>query len=142
MKHIVAAVLAASLLSEALLPAACAARQAADPFESVPAERVARAPHRLAYGCLMAGVGLVGLSFGLTDRANRTYAEYLAATEPTEVAHLYDRTTRLDRLSAAALLGGEALVATGVWLRFVHRSALRRVSLSMAAGRCAVSLRF
>jgi len=142
MKRIVAAVLAASLIIESLLPAACAARQAAGPFEPVPIEPPARASHRLAHGSLLAGAGLVGLSFALTDRANRSYDDYLTATAPAEIGHLYDETVRLDRLSAAALLTGEALIATGVWLRFLHRPAPRRVALTVDAHRCAVSLRF
>ena len=142
MKCIVAASLAASLLFELSLPAACAARQAAGPFESVPLEPPVRAPHHLAYGSLLAGAGLVGLSFALTDRANRSYDGYLTATAPAEIGHLYDETVRLDRLSAATLLTGEALIAAGVWLRFLHRPAPQRVALTVDARRCAVSLRF
>ena len=142
MKHVVAALLAASLLFELSLPAACAARQAAGPFEAVPLEPPPRAPHRLAYGSLLAGAGLVGLSFALTDRANRSYDRYLDAPAPAEIGHLYDDTVRLDRLSAAALLTGEALIATGVWLRFLRRPAPQRVALTVDARRCAVSLRF
>jgi hypothetical protein len=72
MKRIVAALLAASLLFEIPLPAACAASQAAGPFEPVPIEPPVRAPHHLVYGSLLAGAGLVGLSFALTSRANRS----------------------------------------------------------------------
>ena len=142
MKYIVAASLAASLLFELSLPAACAARQAVGPFEPVPLEPPVRAPHHLAYGSLLAGAGLVGLSFALTDRANHTYDSYLSATTPAEIGHLYDETVRLDRLSAATLLTGEALIAAGIWLRFLHRAAPQRVALSVDARRCAVSLRF
>ena len=142
MKCIVAASLAASLLLELPLPAACAARQAAGPFESVPLEAPVRVPHHLAYGSLLAGAGLAGLSFALTDRANRSYDRYLTATAPDEIGRLYDETVRLDRLSAAALLTGEALIATGVWLRFLRRAAPRRIALAVDASRCAVSLRF
>ncbi len=142
MKRIVAASLAASFLLELFLPAACAARQAAGPFEPVPLEPPPHAPHRLAYGSLLAGAGLVGLSFALTGRANRSYDRYLAATTPAEIGHLYDETVRLDRISAAALLTGEALIATGVWLRFLHRPASQRVALTVDSHRCAVSLRF
>jgi hypothetical protein len=142
MKCVVAALLAASLLCESCSPAACAVRQAAGPFESVPLDPPVREPHRLACGSLLAGAGLIGLSFALTDRANRRYDTYLAATEPAEIDRLYDETARLDRLSAAALLTGEALVVTGVWLRFLHRPAPRGVALNVDARRCAVSLQF
>jgi len=142
MKRLVAALVAAGVLIGVVPPAACADAQAAGPFEPVPLEQPAPAPHRLAWTALLAGAGLVGTSFALTDRANRAYDDYLAATEPAEVARLYDRSVHLDRLSAAALLGGEALIATAVWLRFLHRPAPRRVALSLEGGRCAVSLRF
>jgi hypothetical protein len=142
MKCIVAAVLAASLLTELLVPAACAARQAADPFEPVPVEPAARAPHRLAYASLLTGAGLAGLSFALTDRANHRYADYLAATDPAAISRAYDEAVRLDRVSAAALLTGEALIAVGAWLRFLQRPARPRLALTVDSGRCAVSLRF
>ena len=142
MKRIVAAVLAASLIIESLLPAACAARQAAGPFEPVPIEPPARASHRLAHGSLLAGAGLVGLSFALTDRANRSYDRYLASTSPAEIGRLYDDAVRFDRLSAASLLTGEALIVTGIWLRFLRRPAPQRVALTVGTRRCAVALRF
>ena len=142
MKRFVAALLAASLVAELSLPAACAAQQAADPFEAVPLAPAARPPHRLAYASLLAGAGLVGLSFTLTDRANRRYDDYLNATQPAEISRLYDESVRLDHLSAAALLTGEALIAAGVWLRFLRRPAPQRAALIVEPGRCAVSLRF
>jgi hypothetical protein len=142
MKCIMAASLAASLLFGPCPPATCATRQVAGPFESVPLEPPARPPHRLAYGALLTGAGLVGLSFAVTDRANRTYDRYLDDALPAEVDHLYDETVRLDRLSAAALLTGETLLVTGVWLRFLRRPVPPRVALTLDASRCAVSLRF
>ena len=142
MKRIVAAVLAAGLLCELLLPAACAAAQAAGPFQPVPIEVPAPAPHRLAYASLLTGAGLIGLSFALTDRANRAYGDYLAATDPSDVSRLYDGTVRYDRLSAASLLTGEALIAAGVWLRFLRRPAPSRLALSVDSRRCALALRF
>jgi len=142
MKRATAAVLAASLLTAIPPPAACATHRAAGPFETVPTEPSARPPHRLAYAVLLTGGGLVGLSFTLTDRANRTYADYLRATDPDAVEGLYDRTVRYDRFAAAALLTGEALIVTGVWLRFLHRPGGSRLVLTADAGRCAVSLRF
>jgi hypothetical protein len=142
MNRVVAAFLAASLLFEGSLPAACAARQAADPFEVVPLEPPPRTSHRLAHGTLLAGAGLVGISFVLTDRANRSYDRYLAATALDEIGHLYDETVRLDRLSAAALLTGEALIATGVWMRFLRRPAPQRLALTADAQRCAITFRF
>jgi hypothetical protein len=142
MNRALAAFLAASLLFWVPVPAACAACQAAGPFEPVPLDPPVHAPHRLACGALLAGAGLIGLSFTLTDRANRSYDRYLAASAPAEIGHLYDETARLDRLSAAALLTGEAMIATGVWLRFLRRPAPQRVAVAVDARRCAVLLRF
>jgi hypothetical protein len=142
MKRFVAALLAASLLSELPSTAACAPPQAAGPFEAVSPPGGSAPSHRWAYASLVAGAGLVGLSFALTDRANHTYADYLAATDPAEVASLYDRAARDDRLSATSLFAGEALLAAGLWLRFLHRPASRRVALRLEPDRCAVSLRF
>ena len=142
MRRVAVAVLAASLLVAAAQPAARATAQAAAPFEPVPAESPGSPSHLWAYTSLVAGAGLVGFSFVLTDRANRAYDEYLDATSLNDLNRLYDETVRYDRLSAAALLTGEALVAAGVWLRFLHRPAPRRLSLTVGPDRCAVSLRF
>ncbi len=59
-----------------------------------------------------------------------------------EVERLYDRTVRYDRFSSASLLTGEALIATGVWLRFLRRPAASRVHLSLSPRRCSVTLSF
>ncbi|HVP15064.1 MAG TPA: hypothetical protein VMS88_05945 [Terriglobales bacterium] len=132
---------AAGFLLSLRPPAACAAAATAGPFETVPIGAAPRTSHRWAYVSLAAGAGLAGLSFAITARANRTYDEYLQATDPAEATRLYDRTVHFDRLAGASLLGGEALVAFGVWLRFLHRPA-RPATISLGPGRCAVSLRF
>ncbi len=142
MKRAVAVLTAASLLLALRPPAACATAPAADPFETVQVENGHRASHRWAYVSLAAGAGLAGLSFVLTDRANRTYGRYLEATDPAAATRLYDETARYDRFAAASLLTGEAFLAVGVWLRFLHRSAPQRASLSLSPGRCAVAIRF
>ncbi len=142
MRRVVAAVLAAGIFLGPLSTAACAGAQAADPFPSVAGETPAHVSHRWAYASMLGGAGLVGLSFVLTDRANRVYADYLQATDPAEVTRLYDEAQRYDRWSATSLLTGEALFAAGVWLRFLHRPAPRRVSLEVEPTRCVVSLRF
>jgi hypothetical protein len=161
MMRTVAALLAANLATQFLLPAVCAPARAAesqvagsaaadssapavsrDPFERVPLTVRPRCSHRLAWTSLVAGASLVGLSFGLTDRANDTYADYLLATDPARAEHLYDRTRHYDRLSAVSLLTGEALVATAVWLRFIHDRPASRLRVAAGPDRCAVSLRF
>lgn len=141
MTRFLAALLAAGLLLP-ILPAARARAQAAVPFEPVPLGRAAGHPHRLAYGCLLTGAALVGASFAITDRANHAYDEYLVATRASDIRRLYDRAVLDDRLSAGALLGGEALIAAGVWLRFLHHPPGDRLRVAVAPGQCAVSLRF
>jgi hypothetical protein len=118
------------------------ARPATGPFEVVTLETPPDGPHRLAWASLLTGVGLIGLSFALTARANDAYDDYLVATDPARAEHLYDRTKHYDRLSAASLLTGEALVATAVWLRFLHHRPASRLTLVAEPDRCAVALRF
>ncbi|MBI5709352.1 MAG: hypothetical protein HZC42_03485 [Candidatus Eisenbacteria bacterium] len=142
MKRRLAVTLAAGLLLGNLEPAACAPAQAAGPFESIPLAPSLSHGHGWAYASLAGGAGLIGLSFALTGHANRTYDRYLAATDPPEVERLYDETVRYDRLSSASLLTGEALIATGIWLRFLRRPAASRVHLSLSPRRCSVALSF
>lgn len=165
MMRILAAFLAASLAAQVFLPAVCASARAAEPlsgasagperadvvrdpgppptpFEIVAQATPPRRSHRLAWASFLTGAGLVGLSFALTDRANDAYDDYLLATNAADAERLYDRTRRYDRLSAASLLTGEALVATAVWLRFVRPRPESRVALVAGPDRCAVSLRF
>jgi hypothetical protein len=157
MMRIVAALLAASLTAQIFIPAVCASVQAAEPFEGdsaaaaprtagrfevVPLETPPNGTHRLAWASLLTGAGLIGLSFALTDRANQNYDDYLVATDPAQAEHLYDRTRHFDRLSAASLLTGEALLATAVWLRFLRPRPASRVALVAGLDRCAVTLRF
>jgi hypothetical protein len=136
-----AASLAAILILEVFEPAVCAHAQAAGPFETVPMPvRSSTSGHRAAYLTIGAGLGLVGVSFALRRRANGRYAEYLAGTDPDEIVRLYGQTVSLDRWSAAALIGGELVVAGGVYLRFLRPTS--RVRLAVTPSRCAVSLRF
>ena len=143
-------------------PAACASARAAvalaapdtaaatlapapapSPFPTLPLHPVAPPhSHLRAYALMAAGAGLVGVSFAWQDHANRVYDEYLAATEPDRIRILYDRTAHYDRLSSSALIGGETLIAGGLWLRFLHHPALERLRLAAAPGRCALALRF
>lgn len=141
MKRFVTACFAVILILGNSLPAACARAQAAVPFADMPAnERAVLSSHRLATTCFVTGAGLIGLSFVLDRRANQRYDDYLAATDPPVIERLYDETVRLDRWSATSLIGGEALVVTGLYLRFLRHSS--RLQLVAGPGRCAASLRF
>ncbi len=136
-----AAVLAAIAMFATVEPALAVAAPST-PFEQVALPPPQRHPHRLAYACMVSGAGLIGASFAFADHADRTYVRYLDSTEPAEIDRLFDETVRYDRLSSGSLIGGELLVAFGLYLRFLRRPTGRRLSLSLDARRCAVSYRF
>lgn len=123
-------------------PAVCARAQAAAPFPEVEVVREVHRSHLLADLTMVAGAGLIGASFLLRDRANHLYSDYLSTTDPRRIESLYDRTVRTDRLSSGALISGEVLVATGLYLRFLRRPTADRVAFSVLPERCAVSFRF
>jgi hypothetical protein len=138
----VAALLAVLPLQLGSGPAACAYAQAAAPFPVVQSAPVVHRPHLVADLTLIGGAAMIGSSFLWGNRANQTYSDYLAETDPARIVALYDRTAHYDRLSSASLLGGEALVAAGLYLRFIRHPATERVGLSLGPDRCALSLRF
>jgi hypothetical protein len=136
------AVLLAGLATGALFWAACAHAQAAPAFEVVP-RRVATPPaHRLAWTTALAGAALVAGSFPLAAEADRRYERYLSETNLARIDERFAATSRMDRLASATLIGGEVLLATAVWLRFLRPAPEPRVSLELAPDRCAVALRF
>ena len=142
MRPSAAALLMACLATGAPEWAACARAQAAVPFEEVRLRRPPGASHRAAWVTAIAGASLVAVSFPLAAAADRRYDVYLNETDPPRIDERYDATVRMDRLASASLLAGEGLMLAAVWLRFVHRPPLQRVSLNVEPGRCAVSLRF
>jgi len=123
-------------------PAARALAQAAAPFPVVPIENPKPRRHTWAYLSMTAGAGLVGLSFVFSGRADDAYNAYLVSSDVSEIETLFDRAVHNDHVSQASLFTGEALIATGLYLRFIRRPAPRRVSLSVMPSRCAVSFRF
>ena len=132
----------AILLCAGPLQAACAQAQAAPAFPEIPIEPVPRHSHAWAYASLGAGTALVGSSFLFKERADDAYQAYLDATNPGRIEESYDRTVFYDRLSRVALLGGEALLATGLYLRFLRRPRAARFTLALEPSRCSVSYRF
>ena len=142
MFRVTAAALAACIVLELLCPAARAHAQAVEPFQVVPIAVPARRSHAWAYVALAGGAGLVGSSFTFARRANDAYAQYLVSTDPGTIDVLYDRAVRNDHLSHASLLTGEALIAFGLYLRFIRRPAAGRRSVSLLPWRCAVFYRF
>jgi hypothetical protein len=141
-KRTVATLVAALLVVTEIVPAARARAQAADPFPVIPLKSSPQGNHLLAYGSLIAGAGLIGASFALAKKADQTYDDYLAATDPSTIQHLYDQTVHYDRLSSGALLSGEVLIAAGLYLRFLRRSPDSRLGFDLGPQRCAATLRF
>ena len=138
-----AAPLLAAVLAAAPPLAARSCAQAETPFEVVPRHAAAPHSHRVAYLTALAGVGLVIASFPLEHEADRRYAMYLSETDVTRLDERFAATERMDRLASGSLLVGEALLATAVWLRFVHHPGPQhRVALALRPDRCALSLRF
>jgi len=139
--------LAAPLLAVVLAAtpplAPCARAQAETPFEVVPRHPSGQVSHRLAYLTAVTGAALVALSFPLEHEADQRYAAYLSETDVDKLDERFAATERMDRLASGSLLVGEALVATAVWLRFVHHPSVQhRVTLAFQPDRCALSLRF
>ncbi len=111
-------------------------------FPEIPLPPPPHASHLWAYTALAGGAALLGASFAFSRRADATYDEYLAATDPTAIDRLYDRTTRYDHYASASLLSGEALVAAGLYLRFLRGPHGGRAHLVLGARACALSLRY
>ena len=101
-----------------------------------------RRSHALAYGVLAGGVALVASSFLFVHNADREYDAYLRETDPGRIERLYDRAVLNDRLASGALLTGEILIVTGVYLRFLKHPRETRLGLAIEPGRCALALRF
>lgn len=141
MRPRLAALLLAVLAAGAPVPAARA--QASAVFEVIPRHTHVRHSHHLAWLTALAGAGLVAGSFPLAAEADRRYAVYLAETDIAAIDTRFDATARMDRLASGTLLAGEGLLATAVWLRFLHAPReSNRLTFEVEPARCAVSLRF
>jgi hypothetical protein len=115
------------------------------PFPRIDIQAEPPRSHGWAYAALAGGAVLVGGSFLVAQRADQTYDDYLSETEPHRIEELYDRTVVYDNVARAALLTGEALLATGIYLRFIRRprgATTSRASLVVEPTRCAVSFHF
>jgi hypothetical protein len=136
-----AAVLLAVLTAGTPIPAARA--QAVPPFEVIPRRAPNHRSHQLSWITAIVGAGLVAGSFPLAAEADRRYAAYLVETDVTRIDARFAATTRMDHLASGTLLAGEGLLATAVWLRFLHAPRERnRLTFEVEPARCAVSLRF
>ena len=138
----IAAMIVALLIAQIVIPAASALAQAAEPFPEVTLPHPSARSHRWAYVTMLAGAGLGAASFVFEDHADDAYNSYLASTDPEEIVGLYDRAHHYDQLSTAALVGGELLFATGLWMRFLRRGTSDRLAMEWRPNRCALSLRF
>lgn len=147
MKRYLAAILAAMFVFGARPVVAGEARpipprsSGSGPFEVVPLPHPAPRSHLGSTACFLAGAGLAAGSFAFAHRADRAYDRYLDARAPADIERWFAETARFDRWSSGALLGGEALVGTGLYLRFLRRPAAA-VTVVLAARSCALSLRF
>jgi hypothetical protein len=134
--------LRAAVASLWIAEAACAFAPAASAFEVVPRVQPVQRPHRAAWACLIAGAGLVGASFPLGTAADRRYHDYLVESDPAAIPGRWNASLRADRVASGSLLAGEALLATGTWLRFIRRERGPGVALELGPARCALSCRF
>jgi len=134
--------MAATIVLGVVEPAVCARARAAESFPEVTFESPRSGRHLAAYASLIAGAGLIVGSFSFHDRANDAYDEYLVASDGAEIQRLFDRAERFDRLSTGSLLAGEALFATGLYLRFLRRPSPSRFSISAGVDHCRVAYRF
>ena len=124
---------------------------AAPPFEVVPKRPDEGRSHKLALGFAITGVALVAASFPLAAEGDHRYEAYLAETDVTQIENRFQATLKMDNYAKASLLVGELLLATAVWMRFVHHpnasrtSSLdtpERLTLDVRPDRCALALRF
>src|SRR5690349_1591016 len=90
------------------------------PFEVVPRPASEHSSHRLAWIAAATGAVLIGASFPLANEADRRYAVYLTETDVSRIDERFQATAHMDRLASGTLLTGEGLLATAVWLRFLH----------------------
>jgi hypothetical protein len=128
------------------LVAADAHAQAAHSFPEIQTREPAKSSHVWSYVTIGLGAGLVAASFPLSNHADDLYAQYAVATEPDDIEHLYDETTRFDWYARGALIGGEVLLGFGLYLRFIHHPRTDRadatLGLRMEPGRCALAWSF
>lgn len=142
MKRIALALAGLLALPPAAFSAAAPPEPAAEPFPVVVVPAPVARSHRGAWMSFAAGAGLVTASFILHERANRSYREYLDSDDPARLDELFNRAAALDRWSGAALVGGEVLLATGIYLRFLRGPGSSRLSLAATPGRVAAQWRF
>lgn len=98
--------------------------------------------HAWAYAALGGGVALVGGSLLFSRAADDAYDAYLHETDPGRIESHYDRAVLRDRFAVTSLLAGEALLVTGVYLRFLRHPRESRLRFALEPGRCALALRF
>ncbi len=114
----------------ALAASATRAVAASDPGLPSPAP-----DHTKAYVAGAFGLALTGVSFWLAEEADQAYADYLAGSDPALLEADFDRATRLDRISAAALVVGQASLALAIYWRFLAKSEPAGLTLARPAPR-------
>lgn len=142
MRRALAALLLAGYVTGAPEWAVCANAQAASLFEEVEVREPPRRPHTGAWLTGLAGAGLIAASFPLANRADQRYDQYLAEADVQRIDSRYRESQRADRMASGALIAGEVLLVSAVYLRFVRHRAPARTSVALQPSRCAVSYRF
>ena len=152
MRSRLAALMLAAVACGTPAPVAGAEPPAAPPFEIVQSRKDDGKSHKLALGAAIVGAVLVGVSFPLAAEADSRYDAYLVETDPDQIEERFQSTLTMDRYARASLLVGELLLATAVWMRFVHSPNESRLSagttperlltLDVRPDRCALALRF
>ncbi len=142
MRRALAALLLAGYVTGAPGWAVCANAQAASLFQEVEVQPPPKHSHTASWLTGLAGMGLLAASFPLATHADDLYARYGSETDVALIEQRYRDSQRADRLASGALIAGEALLVTAVWLRFVRRPADARTAMILEPARCAISYRF
>ena len=142
MRRALALLLLAGYVTGAPEWAVCAGAQPASLFQEVEIQPPPKRSHTASWLTGLAGVGLLAASFPLATHADDLYARYGSETDVALIEERYRDSQRADRISSGALIAGEALLVTAVWLRFVRRPADARTVGILEPARCAVSYRF
>lgn len=142
MRRTLAVLILASFVTGAPMWAVCANAQAASLFQEVELRPPPKRSHTVAWITGITGVGLLAASFPLAKRADERYELYLFETDVSRIDERFRDSKRADRLANSALITGEVLLVSAVYLRFIRRPSGSRTALLLQPDRCAVSYRF
>lgn len=142
MRRALAALLLAGYVTGAPEWAVCANAQAASLFEEIEVRQPPKRAHRIAWLTGLAGAGMIAASFPLANRSDQRYGQYLAEVDIAKIDGRFRDSQRADRIASGALIVGEVLLVSAVYLRFVRPRETSRVAVDLMGSRCALSYRF